>query len=67
MALNPYIRILKAYEKGVGVRLSPTEVRFMRFDTSIETLAANTSAGDTVSLIGFVIDKHGIREEPAHD
>jgi hypothetical protein len=46
---TPYQRIMIAFRKGVGVCLSPKEVRAMAVDTAIEHLAMNDDqkeAGD---------------------
>jgi hypothetical protein len=61
MRLNPYIRIMRAAKAGKGVRLTAEEVRFMSLDSAIETVAANTEAGDVCDTGSFCVTKHGIR------
>jgi hypothetical protein len=45
---NPYIRIVEAAKRGIGVRLSADEVYYLAQDGAIETAASNIAAGDFV-------------------
>lgn len=38
---NPYIAIMIAAQKGVGIRLTPTEVAYLSMDDAISTYAFN--------------------------
>jgi hypothetical protein len=61
--LNPYIRIIRAAEKKVGVRLSPEEVQYLAFDDAIASVAANTLEGVAVDGGAFHVYKHGFKDK----
>lgn len=41
MTRNPYIAIMRAADKGMGIRLSADEVIQMSMDNAVETYAVN--------------------------
>jgi hypothetical protein len=59
MSENPYIRIMKAAKRGVGVRLTAEECHFLSYDSSIATVAALTEDGGESDGGGFVVTKRG--------
>lgn len=61
--LNPYIRIVRAAKKGVGVRLTPEEVGYMAFDDAIVTVAENTLEGVSVDGGAFHVYKTGFHDK----
>lgn len=44
--LNPYIRIIEAAKRGVGVKLTADEVYWMACDDAISQVAAQTAEGE---------------------
>lgn len=44
MAKSPYQRIVRAGDRGTGLRLSPEEIQVLSRDTAIRQLASNDDA-----------------------
>jgi len=57
--LNPYIRIMRAADRGGTVRLTPKEVLRMSQDSSIAAVAAMTMERETCDGGSFFITKSG--------
>ncbi|MEZ2132738.1 MULTISPECIES: hypothetical protein [unclassified Sinorhizobium] len=63
---NPYIRIMLAADKGVGVRLSAQEVAYLAQDSAIAKVSDNTMIGLDVDGGGFFVTKSGFEpKEPS--
>ncbi len=65
MAENPYIRIIKAAKRGVGVRLTAEECYYLAQDDSIVQVAARTAEGEESDGGGFVVTKAGFIDTPS--
>lgn len=65
MGDNPYIRIMKAAERGVGVRITAEECRYLAQDDSIVQVAAQTIVGEQCDGGGFVVTKSGFVDTPS--
>lgn len=50
---NPYIRIIEAAKRGVGVRLTAEEVFYLSQDEAIQTAASNILVGDFVGAAHY--------------
>lgn len=59
MKLNPYVRIMQAAERGVGVRLTAEDVYYLAQDDAIVSVATNTLDGTAVDGGGYNVTKRG--------
>ena len=65
MSENPYIRIINAAKRGVGVRLTAEECYYLAQDDSIVQVATRTADGEESDGGGFVVTKSGFVDTPA--
>ena len=65
MSANPYIRIVRAAGRGVGVHLTADECHYLAQDSSIATVAAITDEGGESNGGGFIVTKSGFIDTPS--
>jgi hypothetical protein len=62
---NPYVRIIEAAKRGVGVKLSAEEVHYLAQDSAIETAAFNSSQGMECGGADYRVTLAGFEEKDA--
>jgi hypothetical protein len=59
MKRNPYIRIIEAAKRGVGVKLTADEVYWMACDDAIVQVATQTDEGDECISGAYKVAREG--------